>query len=52
MTGIEIFANLVAAYEGTPAEKSNKVFGSLVIIMGTTAVTIDYQRNARPHTTV
>lgn len=40
MTGIEIFANLVAAYEGTPAEKSNKAFGSLVIIMGTTAVTM------------
>lgn len=40
MTGIEIFANLVAAYEGPPAEKSRKAFGSLVIIMGTTAVTM------------
>ncbi|MDX1413572.1 MAG: universal stress protein [Candidatus Promineifilaceae bacterium] len=40
MTGIEIFANLVAAYDGTPREKSNKAFGSLIIIMGTTAVTM------------
>ena len=40
MTGIEIFANLVAAYDGSPREKSNKAFGSLVIIMGTTAVTM------------
>ena len=40
MTGIEIFANLVAAYEGKPREKSNKAFGSLLIIMGTTAVTM------------
>jgi nucleotide-binding universal stress UspA family protein len=38
MTGIEVFANLVAAYEGTPKQKSNKAFGSLMIIMGTTAV--------------
>lgn len=40
MTGIEIFANLVAAYDGTPAEKSRKAFGSLLIIMGTTAATM------------
>lgn len=40
MTGIEIFANLVAAYDGTRAERSRKAFGSLIIIMGTTAVTM------------
>lgn len=40
MTGIEIFANLVAAYEGTAQEKSRKAFGSLLIIMGTTATTM------------
>ncbi|NNE66839.1 MAG: universal stress protein [Pyrinomonadaceae bacterium] len=40
MTGIEIFANLVAAYEGRRAEKSRKAFGSLIIIMGTTALTM------------
>ena len=40
MTGIEIFANLVAAYGGTAAEKSRKAFGSLLIIMGTTAATM------------
>ena len=40
MTGIEIFANLVAAYEGTNAERSRKAFGSLVIIMGTTCLTM------------
>ncbi len=40
MTGIEIFANLVAAYDGKPREKSNKAFGSLLIIMGTTAITM------------
>jgi nucleotide-binding universal stress UspA family protein len=40
MTGIEVFANLVAAYDGPPKEKSNKAFGSLLIIMGTTAVTM------------
>lgn len=40
MTGIEIFANLVAAYEGTAVEKSRKAFGSLSIIMGTTAITM------------
>jgi nucleotide-binding universal stress UspA family protein len=40
MTGIEVFANLVAAYEGTPAEKSKRAFQSLIIVMGTTAVTM------------
>lgn len=40
MTGIEIFANLVAAYEGTRAERSKKAFGSLIIIMGTTVITM------------
>lgn len=40
MTGIEIFANLVAAYGGTRAEKSRKAFSSLIIIMGTTSVTM------------
>ncbi|MCJ7660163.1 MAG: hypothetical protein MUO67_13545, partial [Anaerolineales bacterium] len=40
MTGIEVFANLVAAYQGTPAQRSRKAFGSLVIIMGTTVMTM------------
>jgi nucleotide-binding universal stress UspA family protein len=40
MTGIEVFANLVAAYGGTPEQKSRKAFGSLIIIMGTTAATM------------
>jgi nucleotide-binding universal stress UspA family protein len=40
MTGIEVFANLVAAYDGTPAEMSKKAFSSLLIIMGTTSVTM------------
>jgi nucleotide-binding universal stress UspA family protein len=40
MTGIEVFANLVAAYGGSPSERSNKAFVSLLIIMGTTAVTM------------
>ena len=40
MTGIEIFANLVAAYDGKRAERSRKAFGSLIIIMGTTAITM------------
>lgn len=40
MTGVEVFANLVAAYDGTPQQKSNKAFYSLLIIMGTTAVTM------------
>ncbi len=40
MTGIEVFANLVAAYEGNPGEKSKKAFNSLAIIMGTTIITM------------
>jgi len=40
MTGIEVFANLVAAYEGKPAQKSKKAFNSLLIIMGTTGITM------------
>lgn len=40
MTGIEIFANLVAAYDGTPRQKSRMAFRSLVIIMGTTCLTM------------
>lgn len=40
MTGVEVFANLVAAYDGTPTQKSNKAFYSLLIIMGTTAMTM------------
>ncbi len=40
MTGIEVFANLVAAYEGTAKQKSSKAFKSLLIIMSTTAVTM------------
>jgi nucleotide-binding universal stress UspA family protein len=40
MTGIEVFANLVAAYGGTASERSNKAFVSLLIIMGTTGITM------------
>lgn len=40
MTGIEVFANLVAAFDGTPQQKSRKAFKSLLIIMGTTAATM------------
>jgi len=40
MTGIEIFANLVAAYGGSPQQKSRMAFNSLLIIMGTTAITM------------
>lgn len=40
MTGIEVFANLVAAYDGTPAQKGRKAFKSLLIIMSTTAATM------------
>ena len=40
MTGIEVFANLVAAYDGDPGEKSKKAFNSLMIIMGTTIITM------------
>lgn len=34
MTGIEIFANLVASYDGAAKERSRKAFGSLIIVMG------------------
>lgn len=40
MTGIEVFANLVAAYDGNAKTKGRKAFTSLLIIMGTTAVTM------------
>jgi nucleotide-binding universal stress UspA family protein len=40
MTGIEVFANLVAAYSGTPAQKSRKAFLSLILVMGTTSITM------------
>lgn len=40
MTGIEVFANLVAAYEGPPARQSRLAFGSLLIVMGTAGVTM------------
>jgi nucleotide-binding universal stress UspA family protein len=40
MTGVEVFANLVAAFDGTPAQKSRKAFSSLVIIMGSTVLTM------------
>ena len=40
MTGIEVFANLVAAYEGDAGQKSRKAFTSLLIIMGTTGITM------------
>ena len=40
MTGIEVFANLVAAYDGDEAVKSKKAFGSLLIIMGSTGATM------------
>ncbi|MBK6520053.1 MAG: universal stress protein [Polyangiaceae bacterium] len=40
MTGIEVFANLVAAYDGPPAERARKAFGSLLIVMVTTLVTM------------
>lgn len=40
MTGIEVFANLVPAFEGTSLQKSRKSFHSLLVIMGTTAATM------------
>lgn len=40
MTGIEVFANLVSAYEGTPQQRSRQAFRSLLIIMGSTAATM------------
>jgi len=38
MTGIEVFANLVGAYSGTPRQRSRKAFGSLILVMGTTSL--------------
>jgi nucleotide-binding universal stress UspA family protein len=38
MTGIEVFANLVAAYDGEPRHKSRLAFRSLLIVMGTTSI--------------
>lgn len=40
MTGVEIFANLVAAYEGPASKRSRKAFGSLIIVMSTTSLTM------------
>lgn len=40
MTGIEVFANLVASYSGPPRQRSRKAFTSLMIIMGSTALTM------------
>ena len=40
MTGIEVFANMVAAFDGDKVQKGKKAFNSLLIIMGTTAVTM------------
>ncbi|MBT3321781.1 MAG: universal stress protein [Anaerolineae bacterium] len=40
MTGIEVFANMVAAYDGTNEQKGKKAFNSLLIIMGTTGATM------------
>lgn len=40
MTGIEVFANLVAAYEGPSQVRSRKAFRSLLIVMGTTCLTM------------
>jgi len=40
MTGIEVFANLVPAYQGPASIRSKQAFGSLVIIMGTTSLTM------------
>jgi nucleotide-binding universal stress UspA family protein len=40
MTGIEVFANLVAAYEGDEVQKGKKAFASLLIIMGTASITM------------
>jgi hypothetical protein len=54
MTGIEVFANMVAAFDGSPSEKGKKAFNSLLLIMGTTAATmlivgpVIYQTNGSP----
>lgn len=40
MTGVEVFANLVAAYAGPAEIRSRLAFRSLAIIMGSTALTM------------
>lgn len=40
MTGIEVFANLVASYSGPSDVRSRKAFSSLTIIMASTALTM------------
>jgi len=40
MTGVEVFANLVAAYVGPPLARSRLAFRSLSIVMGSTALTM------------
>ncbi len=40
MTGVEVFANLVASYVGSAAERSRLAFRSLMIIMGSTSLTM------------
>jgi len=40
MTGVEVFANMVAAFEGEPAKRAKKAFQSLMIIMVTTGLTM------------
>lgn len=40
MTGVEVFANMVAAYDGEPHQRAKKAFNSLMIIMVTTALTM------------
>ena len=40
MTGVEVFANLVAAYVGQPTARSRLAFRSLMIIMGSTSLTM------------
>jgi nucleotide-binding universal stress UspA family protein len=40
MTGIEVFANLVAAYTGSAEQRSRTAFRSLALIMGSTALTM------------
>lgn len=36
MTGVEVFANLVGAFDGAPAERSRKAFQGLLIVMVST----------------
>ena len=40
MTGVEVFANLVAAFDGTPEQRSGNAFRSMLVIMSTTAATM------------